>query len=89
MLVLFILLDEILRATSPLYLAPNLDNLRLKRPSRFFELLNLFHQPTDFRILENPLRRLSPFAQIHRSLADIAMELAQLLIELADCKPDS
>jgi hypothetical protein len=51
--------------------------------------LDLFDESTDFSVVQDPLNRFASLAQTDRSLADITMQLAQLLVELADFEPDS
>jgi hypothetical protein len=50
--------------------------------------LDLFDESTDFSVVQDPFNRFPCLAQVDRSLADIPIQLAQLLVKLADFEPD-
>jgi hypothetical protein len=50
--------------------------------------LDLFDESTDFGVVQDPFNRFAYLAKMNRSLADISIQLIQLLVKLADIEPD-
>jgi hypothetical protein len=50
--------------------------------------LDLFDESTDFGVVQDPFNRFAYFTKMNPSLADIPIELVQLLVELTDIESD-